>query len=462
MAKSVKSRYKLCFQTQNKVWIYKNSRLRNFYRIRNKAVLLQGKVVKRFIVTNNMKWTVVRRKMVPYLKTRNRFRFQYKTLFFNKQQLKSFYGGLKEYELRNIFKKTWNVELFHRRNIFISALEQRLNIVLYRMRVLPTIFSSTQFIMHKGIFVNENTITLPSYRVKIGDVVSIPKEQWHIFYKYIFNRLDKRVTGERFVYWRKWNYTKKFHYYRARKKKFYVKVLSLLKKYSKCKKRFLFLKKTSSKLIRIFKKKKLNNKYMKCLIFLRIFIEKILYFNLLKIKRNLNKLRRWGKPRYYKNVHYIFFRLLYIERMILRIRSTLINLIIHSFKFTGISKNSKEILNIILKKLSKKKKKQFKSDIYLHKFLPHSYKKMLYTKNKNIRYKKRFIFLLKRIRYRKKKHQLFKSFCFTTQWYTPSYLEIDYVTLRSIFIYYPESDEVFYGFPCSFNKIISFYKERSL
>jgi hypothetical protein len=44
--------------------------------------------------------------MVPYLKKKSRFRFFYKNLFFTKQQLKNFYGGLKEFQLRNIFKKT--------------------------------------------------------------------------------------------------------------------------------------------------------------------------------------------------------------------------------------------------------------------------------------------------------------------------------------------------------------------
>jgi hypothetical protein len=44
--------------------------------------------------------------MVPYTRTKNRFRFEYKNLFFTKQQLKVFYGGLSEYNLRNIFKKT--------------------------------------------------------------------------------------------------------------------------------------------------------------------------------------------------------------------------------------------------------------------------------------------------------------------------------------------------------------------
>ena len=134
-----------------------------------------------------MKWTVVRRKMVPYVRTKNRFRFNYKNLFYTKQQLKNFYGGLREYKLRNIFKKTWNVELFYRRNIFIGALEQRLNMVLFRMRLLPTIFASTQYIMHKGIYVNNDLITLPSYRVRIGAIVSIPQDQWFIFYKFLYS-----------------------------------------------------------------------------------------------------------------------------------------------------------------------------------------------------------------------------------------------------------------------------------
>jgi hypothetical protein len=66
------------------------------------------------------------------------------------------------------------------------------------------------------------------------------------------------------------------------------------------------------------------------------------------------------------------------------------------------------------------------------------------------------------MKYLKKKKKLFKNWCWQMHWYTPHYLEIDYCTLRCIFVYYPEIHEVFYGFPCSFNKLISFYKERSL
>jgi hypothetical protein len=72
------------------------------------------------------------------------------------------------------------------------------------------------------------------------------------------------------------------------------------------------------------------------------------------------------------------------------------------------------------------------------------------------------LYLLRKLKYKKIKNKVFKSWCTQTHWYTPNYLEIDYCTLRSIFVYYPESHEVFFGFPCSFDKIISFYKERAL
>jgi len=83
----------------------------------------------------------------------------------------------------------------YRRNIFIGALEQRLNIVLFRMRILPTIFASTQFIRHQGILVNDTKITLPSYRVKIGEIISISPDQWYIFYFFLLERVFTRSFG---------------------------------------------------------------------------------------------------------------------------------------------------------------------------------------------------------------------------------------------------------------------------
>jgi small subunit ribosomal protein S4 len=115
--------------------------------------------------------------MVPYLKKMDRARFNYKNLFFTKQQLKNFYGDLKEYEMRNIFKRSWNVSKNFRCNTFLGALEQRSSMVLFRMRFLPTIFACHQYIKHKGILVNEKIINHPNYCIGIGDIMTIPNDQ---------------------------------------------------------------------------------------------------------------------------------------------------------------------------------------------------------------------------------------------------------------------------------------------
>jgi len=59
--------------------------------------------------------------------------------------------------------------------VFLGALEQRLGMVMFRMRLLPTVYACNQLIRHHGILVNNVLISLPSFRVKIGDFVSVPQ-----------------------------------------------------------------------------------------------------------------------------------------------------------------------------------------------------------------------------------------------------------------------------------------------
>lgn len=469
-------RYRICFQTKNKVWIYKNSRLRNFYKIRNKIILKSGKYAKNFLITKNMKWTVARRQMVPYFRNKNRFAFFYKNLFFTKQQLKNFYGGLKEYQLRNLFKNTWNKEQNFRCNVFVGSLEQRLSVVLFRMRLLPTIFACNQLIKHHGIFVNEKKITLVNFRVKIGDIVSISNNQWFIFYKFVFERLRNRFFGEGLLLWRKAFILKKLRYYRLKKKNVYIVNLRLFKKFriqlnrykltkQFCKKVFSFVKQNS-----LFENK-INKQYsIKILYF---FFEKKFTKNILKIKKLLPLLRKWSKKSYFYISNKILLNIynfkLLLNNFLLIFYKVLISWIVFNKNFTVSKTNkitSKQILEIFINAILLKKtllqKKQQLSEFKIEKFLQRKLKKTLILKLKYSKYKKYFLFLLRKLKYRKLKKNVFKNWCKKTHWYTPRYLEVDFKTLRASFIYYPEISEVSYGFLCSFKKIISFYKERAL
>jgi small subunit ribosomal protein S4 len=55
----------------------------------------------------------------------------------------------------------------------IGELERRLDAVVYRMKFVPTVFASRQFINHGHIRINGKRVNIPSYKVKDGDVIEV-------------------------------------------------------------------------------------------------------------------------------------------------------------------------------------------------------------------------------------------------------------------------------------------------
>jgi small subunit ribosomal protein S4 len=58
----------------------------------------------------------------------------------------------------------------------IGLLERRLDAVIYRAKFVPTVFAARQFISHGHIRVNGKRVTIPSYRVKVGEVVEVKEK----------------------------------------------------------------------------------------------------------------------------------------------------------------------------------------------------------------------------------------------------------------------------------------------
>jgi len=150
-----KPRYKIAFLSKSKVWPYKNSRLRRFFNIRGRKLVRRGLFKRYFLVFNNMKWTVARRYIRPYRIRRSSgtVKKRYKTAFYNKQQLRHFYGKFKEETFRNFFRASL-VGINNRNNSYYSALERRADMFLFRTRVLPTIYAANQFVHHQGVELN--------------------------------------------------------------------------------------------------------------------------------------------------------------------------------------------------------------------------------------------------------------------------------------------------------------------
>ena len=89
-----------------------------------------------------------------------------------KQRMKFYYGNISEKQFYNSFKLASRMKGDVSEN-FISILESRLDAVVYRANFVPTVFAARQFVNHKHVLVNGKSVNIPSYRLKIGDVVQI-------------------------------------------------------------------------------------------------------------------------------------------------------------------------------------------------------------------------------------------------------------------------------------------------
>ncbi len=89
-----------------------------------------------------------------------------------KQKLKGYYGNLTEKQ----FAKTYEEAARRKGNTaesLISLLESRLDAIVYRAKFVPTVFAARQFVNHGHVLVNDKRVNIASYRVKVGDVVSV-------------------------------------------------------------------------------------------------------------------------------------------------------------------------------------------------------------------------------------------------------------------------------------------------
>jgi small subunit ribosomal protein S4 len=89
-----------------------------------------------------------------------------------KQKLKGYYGNVTEKQFRRYYKEAQRITGDTSENL-IGILETRLDAVVYRMKFVPTVFSSRQFVNHGHILVNGVKVNIPSYLVKEGDVVTV-------------------------------------------------------------------------------------------------------------------------------------------------------------------------------------------------------------------------------------------------------------------------------------------------
>ena len=92
-----------------------------------------------------------------------------------KQKLRGYYGNISERQFRGIYQEARRLKGDSGAHM-IGLLERRLDALIYRAKFVPTVFAARQFINHGHISVNGKRVTIPSYRVKVGEVVEVKEK----------------------------------------------------------------------------------------------------------------------------------------------------------------------------------------------------------------------------------------------------------------------------------------------
>jgi small subunit ribosomal protein S4 len=89
-----------------------------------------------------------------------------------KQKLRGYYGNISERQFLRLFKEAARLKGSTSEQL-IGLLERRLDALIYRAKFVPTPFAARQFVSHGHVSVNGRRVTIPSYRLRVGDVVEV-------------------------------------------------------------------------------------------------------------------------------------------------------------------------------------------------------------------------------------------------------------------------------------------------
>ncbi len=123
---------------------------------------------------------------------RRRKKSDYGLMLEEKQKLKAVYGMLSEKQLVNYFKKALRMQ-GNTAEILSQLLECRLDNVVYRMKLAPTIFGAHQLVSHGHIMVNGKKVDRRSFQVEPGMVISVKEKSRKL--KQIVDAMDSSMRS---------------------------------------------------------------------------------------------------------------------------------------------------------------------------------------------------------------------------------------------------------------------------
>lgn len=89
-----------------------------------------------------------------------------------KQRLKTYYGNVSEKQFHKYYVEAVRRTGDAAENL-VGILESRLDNLVWKSKFVPTVFAARQFVNHGHVLVNGKKVNIPSYIVKVGDIIEV-------------------------------------------------------------------------------------------------------------------------------------------------------------------------------------------------------------------------------------------------------------------------------------------------
>ena len=113
-----------------------------------------------------------------------------------KQKIKRMYGLL-ERQFHNYFEKADSAQGITG-EVLLRMLECRLDNVVHRLGLAPSRISARQLVRHRHFLVNDKLVDIPSFQVKVGDIISVTNKSRKLD---IIHDSMKKVRDGKLVPW---------------------------------------------------------------------------------------------------------------------------------------------------------------------------------------------------------------------------------------------------------------------
>ena len=121
---------------------------------------------------------------------------EYGTQLREKQKLRFMYG-MTERQFSNLFKRAGKIKEGTHGTNFMILLERRLDNMVYRLGLATTRRQARQLVNHGHIMVDGKRVDIPSYEVKVGQVISVREKSKNL--EIIKNAVEAVVARPSYV-----------------------------------------------------------------------------------------------------------------------------------------------------------------------------------------------------------------------------------------------------------------------